>query len=1430
MTYYINNDQVGYKIEYPFSYIKNIFLENNEGDPSKLSGIVVELNRPPNFFMDAPPSTSGFFQCGDFTEHQQASLVLTHSLGGNPRVLSGQLAKLVSLPSFLNRHYHEPHAEPSSRRWAVDVSRRPVIRPAPPNTQIYAGTVSRSLDNVTLSPGDFLQSLDGFHKESIEFTNLDNEVKVNLGRAGAQAGSRDGDFESRLTELRLEQEASKQKKQQEALNYVNHQEASKHEKQLEGREFLCETCGYFPRGNPKYFKQSLAKHMKRHAAKKSGPSSRQPKEENMFSPAHSGLLFSQGASPRYLQDPYVSYEWPANWAKTDKQDLASSEDERLVAYKTHLPPPLDDYVDAVDENPGWTGPSEVVAFTDSGYASALNPNEYLNSKPSTGEEASPDPNTSLAATIGIDNDDTATLYSAGTTVAPARAQTYIAEICNDIYGNLKDCVNAETWPVVSKVLPDLIKAFAIRLGNDYSVQVNRDIMYFVHQRHREVISQLEAMFSRDDEEPLENCRHTLEGMPLLDKMSLWRSRDNEDAASEVEADEYFYGVKDDEDQDDHIENIGLSVYQKVITDSQAYKWFLATCKKEVSLQQEATKSGVMTNESIRRSLMEKLPTGTISKRHSPSNHEVAFILEGHRHIALRLECDNVEPASWSPRSFSDFVVLTGSANQAQALTIEQYMCQTWPENGLQMLKALKEGMEKPKNLTSGKSPANTPLVVGKHGTQLLIKAIGPAYFIAECAEQLAWLQSAVSTVCGNGICGVTPLVDNINVKPTTPQSSSYRGTCQFVVDLTAVFDADPVMPSVTQSSWQAVVGRQNIIQGYPIARRPEGYMGLELSFNMLLCLMQAKEISFAAGKVVIKGPQRSLVLKGQTDGICLWHPLNTIADGCFCNQGSDALNDLDLEQDRHILGSCRSQDFPHVGDDAYSINTRPPDSTRPSNAAESTPQSILALGKKRPQPLRRRRARQEVEGGPSLHDIRHLERAPVLKYHASATPMTLPRSRRGSQSGTATDSSDDSFDTDQLSISDSSEHAERLTVNDPLYPVLRNVLFRLLSGYITRQRNPSSAQQSGQGASASASSLSTTDTGGLSIQNNSKRKRGNDDSDGAGQDGFQRPPHKKINCDPAEKRSFACPFLKKDPVEHRDCCTRKLSRIRDVKQHLARRHTPERYCQLCFETSFADQRSLQNHISERSCLSQDPSMLEGISYDQRQQLSKKSNPNISEEGQWFAIWDIIFPESLKPTSAYIDTGLSVEMRLFREYSQTHGPAMIREQIMASSNCVRLGSSEEDQQSALDRVIAEGITRMFETWRSAQSAGSRLSRNQANGNQQAGQATPLSSVADSGFATASQVSSLEAGSRIEGRIEGRIRHPDTLEIPRPPLATETAAEGQASRLTHDLTIESPDPFHQDWLGLLANMGDLGSFNANGNEFGFSNGLDSFQGNL
>ncbi|KAK7204291.1 hypothetical protein BZA70DRAFT_290267 [Myxozyma melibiosi] len=108
-TYYINNDSVGFKIEFPFSAVKQIFVQpapstgedaGEAGDESAVSAqgdIVVILSHPPQFYMESSGSTSGWFETDDFTEDQQASRVMEHRFSGPLKVLEQQLSELLCL-------------------------------------------------------------------------------------------------------------------------------------------------------------------------------------------------------------------------------------------------------------------------------------------------------------------------------------------------------------------------------------------------------------------------------------------------------------------------------------------------------------------------------------------------------------------------------------------------------------------------------------------------------------------------------------------------------------------------------------------------------------------------------------------------------------------------------------------------------------------------------------------------------------------------------------------------------------------------------------------------------------------------------------------------------------------------------------------------------------------------------------------------------------------------------------------------------------------------------------------------------------------------------------------------------------------------------------------------------------------------------------
>lgn len=354
-------------------------------------------------------------------------------------------------------------------------------------------------------------------------------------------------------------------------------------------------------------------------------------------------------------------------------------------------------------------------------------------------------------------------------------------------------------------------------------------------------------------------------------------------------------------------------------------------------------------------------------------------------------------------------------------------------------------------------------------------------------------------------------------------------------------------------------------------------------------------------------------------------------------------------------------------------------------------------------------------------------------------------------------SQDESLDSDLLSMSDSSEQFEAPESNAAVNTFINEAVNKLIAGFRSTtqcQFSPSASGSSGQLVTQTATTSSSTTSN--SPEQSRKKRRAAEDNDDADQDGFPKPPHKKIRHSPdkALQRSFACPYLKKDPVKHGNCCKRQLSRIRDVKQHLNRCHIPDFYCQWCLESDFRSEQALAGHLELRTCLrNNDPTSLDGISNKQRKQLSCKSNPKISEEDQWFAIWEILFLTRARPSSAYMDTGLSMELRLFREYCDTHGPDVMWGQHESTLDWPGSESTVEQRQAFLQTAFSRSMNRVFEEYNwSTLSLELQRSRNasfpehRGENIQPTHSETPLSSTADSGIAVDSQSSPRDVSSR------------------------------------------------------------------------------------
>lgn len=178
--------------------------------------------------------------------------------------------------------------------------------------------------------------------------------------------------------------------------------------------------------------------------------------------------------------------------------------------------------------------------------------------------------------------------------------------------------------------------------------------------------------------------------------------------------------------------------------------------------------------------------------------------------------------------------------------------------------------------------------------------------------------------------------------------------------------------------------------------------------------------------------------------------------------------------------------------------------------------------------------------------------------------------------------------------------------------------------------------------------------------------------------------------------ALACPFWKRDSEVHRKCYRYALSRIRDVKQHLHRCHITPWRCVRCGET-FSNEETRNNHWRAEPVCQIREVVTHDLSETQLKALAKKSNPKLTEEDQWFIIWDIVFPEITRPSSPYIDSELSEDLSQFREFWQNHGPDILTRTVDLSS---LHDMSEEQKQQYLRTVLKACFEVIFNNWLSS----------------------------------------------------------------------------------------------------------------------------------
>lgn len=249
-----------------------------------------------------------------------------------------------------------------------------------------------------------------------------------------------------------------------------------------------------------------------------------------------------------------------------------------------------------------------------------------------------------------------------------------------------------------------------------------------------------------------------------------------------------------------------------------------------------------------------------------------------------------------------------------------------------------------------------------------------------------------------------------------------------------------------------------------------------------------------------------------------------------------------------------------------------------------------------------------------------------------------------------------SLDLDMLSIQSNSGVLDTLKWKSPGFQFFKRMTRRLLLEYRTGVKQGTNSYGNGaRDTQRESNSQGSPRIRPVPLRSGQQlpRKRQRDDND---DDERGRPEGKRLKAQQSGRGSrrpyfLACPFWKLDPEKHWECFFKKTTTVSYVKQHLARRHTPAFYCHRCFSI-FEAEPIYDQHVLTASCTREATSKLEGISQTQSKQLSRKSRGTL--EDQWFAMWDILFPNEPRPLSIYIDSDQSKDFCLMREFSQRRG--------------------------------------------------------------------------------------------------------------------------------------------------------------------------------
>jgi len=393
----------------------------------------------------------------------------------------------------------------------------------------------------------------------------------------------------------------------------------------------------------------------------------------------------------------------------------------------------------------------------------------------------------------------------------------------------------------------------------------------------------------------------LEGIDAREKVLQWREKVIP-TTGEDDATEYV------SDRDNKDEAGGVADYLSLITDTPAYHCLVGYLRRELYLTHSEPSVMAEVGLRIASSIAQQK---RVTWRKAATSHCMVFELDWDPQVFVWDQKINDEGGN----AVAMAITITGSANDAQALSCSQYLAQTWPGTGPEVLElikgAVRDGASSRTSLSHG-----ARLEANIQGAKLIIKVTGVRPALVELGEQLAWLGATLRSSPSEDGSRVFYCRPRIKQRKTSIPPSPFVHW-RFHFDLFEMPQADASAFELHNGRcWFGLFRRPVVVQGYPIRQKPKESAGLEIGLSLAAELAQAPGAAVFDGRVVLKGFCVILVLVEQVQDTLFWHLISnehqrpmSYRDPRIVHLGTHFSEDgpsilPGLEKSRHVVGWC----------------------------------------------------------------------------------------------------------------------------------------------------------------------------------------------------------------------------------------------------------------------------------------------------------------------------------------------------------------------------------------------------------------------------------------------------------------------------------------------------------------------------------------------